>query len=57
MSERVWNKVNSQKLEKILLLLKKTMKKSESRLLKDKEKKKVDLYKKFLLYTQILIIC
>jgi hypothetical protein len=42
MSERVWNKVNSQKPEKISLPLKRTMKKSELKPLKDKEKKKVD---------------
>jgi len=43
MSDKVWNKVNSLKLEKILLPLKRTMKKSELKLLKDKEKNKVDL--------------
>jgi hypothetical protein len=42
MSERVWNKVNSLKLEKILLPLKRTTKKSELKPLKDKEKKKAD---------------
>lgn len=42
MSVRVWNKVNSPRLEKILLPLKRTTKKSELKLLKVKEKKKVD---------------
>ena len=42
MSEKVWKKGNSQKLEKIWLLLKKIMKKSELKLLKDKDNKKVD---------------
>ena len=47
MSERVWNKVNSPKLEKILPPLKRTTKKSELKPLKEKEKKKVD---PFILY-------
>lgn len=49
MSVRVWNKVNSPKLEKILLPLKRTTKKSELKPLKDKEKKKVDPYKSLLI--------
>jgi hypothetical protein len=47
MSDKVWNKVNSPKLEKILLPLKRTTKKSELKLLKDKVKKKVDSIKIF----------
>ena len=43
-SEKVWKKDNSQKPEKILLPLKKIMKKSELKPLKDKEKKKADYY-------------
>jgi DNA polymerase III delta prime subunit len=42
MSDKVWNKVNSPKLEKILLPLKRIMKKLEFKPLKDKVKKKVD---------------
>jgi hypothetical protein len=44
MSDKVWNKVNSLKLEKILLPLKRTTKKLELKPLKDKEKKKVDSF-------------
>jgi len=43
MSDKVWKKENSQKLERIWPLLKKTIKKSELKPLKDKENKKVDL--------------
>lgn len=43
-SVRVWNKVNSPKLEKISLPSKRTTKKSELKPLKDKEKNKVDPY-------------
>ncbi len=49
MSDKVWNKVNSPKPEKIQLPLKKTIKKSEFKPLKDKDKNKVDLFIKFLL--------
>ena len=41
-SDKAWKKENSQKLEKIWLPLKRTMKKSELKLLKEKEKKKDD---------------
>ena len=44
MSDKVWKKDNSQKLEKIWLPLRKTMNKSELRLLKEKENKKVDIF-------------
>ena len=55
MSVRVWNKVNSPKLEKILLPLKRTTKKSELKPLKDKEKKKVDPYKSLLISSTFFI--
>jgi len=47
MSDKVWNKVNSPKPEKIWLPLKRITKKSELKPLKDKENKKVehDLFK------------
>jgi hypothetical protein len=44
MSDKVCNKVNSLKLEKIWLPLKRIMNKSESRLPKEKEKNKVDSF-------------
>jgi hypothetical protein len=56
MSDKVCKKENSQKPEKILLLLKKIMKKSESKPLKDKENNKVDPFHKFLNISPILNI-
>jgi hypothetical protein len=56
MSDKVWNKVNSPKLEKILLPLKRTTKKSELKLLKDKVKKKVDSIKIFKYFIFIFVL-
>jgi len=44
MSDKVCKKESSQKPEKILLLLKKTTKKSELKPLKEKERKKADKF-------------
>jgi len=50
MSDKVCKKENFQKPEKILLLLKKTTKKSELKPLKDKENNKVDPFYNFSIF-------
>ena len=55
MSDKVCKKESSQKPEKILLLLKKTTKKSELKPLKDKENNKVDPFYQFLNISTILM--
>lgn len=53
MSDKVWRKENSQKLERILLPLKRIIKRLESKPPKDKEKNKVENLNSF--YKNLII--